>query len=304
MKFESFRKIYDEVQPENINVSGLGEPFLNPEIFEIIKYAKKGGSAVNCASNFTLAGNKIDKIVESGIDQIKISVDAVDAETYHRIRTKDLYNTLIENIKKLNEKKKQLNIDKPILRFNYALQQDNIDQLTDTIKLAAKLNIPGIYIQYLEYIDREDRKDRLVGNITADKLKNTLLDADSIAKKMGVTTNINIWMKDFDIFFNKMRPEKEFIPNTKKCYFPWFSSWVDADGTVRPCPIIPWQRNEAHMGNAFEEKFSDIWNNEKYQALRASLARGERPIRPCKTCIPQSLSNIFHIQTQLLPRKK
>ena len=304
MKFENFKKIYDEVRPENINVSGLGEPFLNPEIFEIISYAKRGGSAVNCASNFTLTGNKIDKIIQSGIDQIKISVDAMDAETYHRIRSKDLYNTLLENIKVLNEKKKELNLNKPVLRFNYALQQDNIDQLAGTIELAAKLNIPGIYIQYLEYIDREDRKNRLVGNISAEKLRNTLLYAESTAKKLGITTNINIWMRDFDIFYNKMRPEKKFIPNTKKCYFPWFTSWVDADGTVRPCPIIPWQRNEGHMGNAFEESFSDIWNNKKYQVLRAALARGERPTEPCKTCIPQSLSNIFHIRTQLLPGKK
>jgi radical SAM protein with 4Fe4S-binding SPASM domain len=250
MKFVDFKKIYDNVLPENINVSGLGEPLLNPDIFEMIKYAK---------------------------------------------------NILIDNIKELNKVKKLKKSSKPVLRFNYALQQDNIDQLIDTIKLAAKLKIPGIYIQYLEYINREDRKERLVGKISADKLKNILIEAENLAKKLKITTNTNIWMRDFDTFYNKMRPEGEFIPNNNKCYFPWFSSWIDADGTVRPCPIIPWQIEEAHMGNALKENFSDIWNNDKYQSLRAALAHGERPTGPCKTCIPQSLFNIFQIRTKLLP---
>lgn len=302
MKFENFKKIYDAVQPENINVSGLGEPFLNPEIFEIIKYAKINGSAVNCASNFTLVGDKIEQILDSGIDQIKISVDAVDRETYYRIRHGDFYDTLINNIKRLNSLKAERGLRKPILRFNYALQQDNIDQLVDAVKLAHKLSVPGIYVQYLEYIDREDRKEKLVGNITYAKLKNTLLEADNVATKLGITSNINIWMRDFDLFMNKMGHENNFKPNDKKCYFPWFSSWIDADGTVRPCPIIPWQKDVAHMGNAFNEPFKDIWNNIKYQELRAALARGERPTEPCRTCIPQSLFNIFQIGTKLLPK--
>lgn len=304
MKLEQFKKIFDEVRPENINVSGLGEPFLNPELIEIIAYAKKGGATVNCASNFTKVGDKIDKIVKSGIDQIKISVDAADADTFFRIRAKDHYHTLIDNIQKLNQAKKELGSSKPVLRFNYALQQDNIGQLIDTIKLAAKLDVPGIYIQYLEYIDREDRKKRLVGNLSQNELKKALLAAEQVAKELNITTNTNIWMRDFDIFYNKMQPAADFIPNRKKCYFPWFSSWIDVDGTVRPCPIIPWQRDVGHMGNVFEESFTTIWNNGKYQELRTALVAGKRPTRPCETCIPQGLFNIFHIRTKLLAGRK
>jgi len=304
MSFENFKKVYDEIHPENINVSGLGEPFLNPDIFKMIKYAKDNGSVVNCASNFTLVSDKIEQILESGIDQIKISVDAANRETFYRIRNGDLYDTLIDNIKAINRLKKERGFAKPVLRFNYALQQDNIDQLVDTIKLAYDLKVPSIYVQYLEYIDREDRKQRLVGKLAYNKLKDTLVQADDVVKKAGITSNINIWKRDLDLFFNKMGPEDKFKANDKKCYFPWFSSWVDADGTVRPCPIIPWQRDVAHMGNVFNEPFSKIWNNDKYQDLRAALASGERPTQPCKTCIPQGLFNIFHVGKRMLPRKK
>ncbi len=111
-----------------------------------------------------------------------------------------------------------------------------------------------------------------------------------------------MWMHDFDYFWNNMRPSKDFVPNKKYCYFPWFSSWVDADGTVRPCPIIPWKREIAYMGNAFKEDFFKIWNNQEYQNFRRAHAKGERPNEVCKNCIPPSLSTIFQIGTKLLPK--
>ena len=301
MKFDAFKKVYDEIRPEKINDSGLGEPFLNKDIFKIIKYAKENGSAVNCATNFTLVEGRIDQVLESGIDQLKVSIDASSKESFLKIRAKDMFEALVNNIKTLNRMKNERGTDKPAIRFNYALQNDNIDELFDTIELANSLNIKAMYIQYLEYIEREDRKSRLVGNLTLDKLKKTLMKADEITRKHGITTNINIWMRDLDIFWNKMLPSEQFIANKKPCYFPWFTSWIDAEGTVRPCPIIPWQRDVAHMGNIFQEPFKKIWNNNKYRELRAALARGERPTEPCRTCIPQGLSNIFHIGTKLLP---
>lgn len=301
MSFKKFKKMFDDVRPARINVSGLGEPFLNPDVFKIIQYAKKSHCSVNCATNFTLVGNKIENLLDSGIDQIKISIDAANRETFLRIRKKDMYNILIENIRKLNSIKEERGIDKPGVRFNFALQKINIDELLDTIELAKSLNVNSMYVQYLVYIDREGRKAKLVSDLSPQKIKDILLKADKLTKNYGIMTNIDMWMRDFDLFWNNMQPSEYFVQNNKACYFPWFSSWIDADGTVRPCPIIPWKRNVAHMGNVFNESFSKIWNNEKYQNFRRSLARGERPTEVCKTCIPQSLSTIFQIGTKLIP---
>jgi len=42
-----WRKAIDEACPTNVNVSGIGEPFLHPRIFDLIRYAKQCGAAVN-----------------------------------------------------------------------------------------------------------------------------------------------------------------------------------------------------------------------------------------------------------------
>lgn len=301
MSFENFVKVFNNVRPFKINISGLGEPFLNPDVFKIANYAKKCGSSVNCATNFTVVSNKIEQILDSGIDQLKISIDAASRETFLRIRKKDLYNVLVENIRQLNKMKEKRGVDKPGLRFNFALQKNNIDELLDTIELARSLNVKSMYIQYLVYIDREGRKTRLVGDLTQEKIKKVLLKADKLTKTYTIATNIDMWMREFDLFWNNMQPLEDFVPNKKHCYFPWFSSWIDADGTVRPCPIIPWKRDLAHMGNAFNENFSTIWNNEKYREFRRALSNGERPTEVCKTCIPSSMATIFQIGTKLLP---
>ena len=35
LKFENFKKIFDEIRVPYLNLTGLGEPFMNPEIFSI-----------------------------------------------------------------------------------------------------------------------------------------------------------------------------------------------------------------------------------------------------------------------------
>jgi radical SAM protein with 4Fe4S-binding SPASM domain len=130
-----------------------------------------------------------------------------------------------------------------------------------------------------------------------------LKEAERRANKHGIITNLGIWWRDFDIFWNKMQPITEFQPNDKPCYFPWFSTWLGADGWIRPCPIMPWTLDEGRMGNLSEQSFSEIWNGPKYRELRAALARGERPTRSCKTCVPQSLHNILFLRSKLLPKQ-
>lgn len=302
MKFEEFKKIFDEIRPLKINVSGLGEPFLNPDVFEIISYAKRGGAAVNCASNFTLVGDKIRKIIDSGIDQIKVSIDAATPETFLAIRKFDLFDTLVENIEKVNTAKREMGVEHPSIRFNFALQNGNIDELLDTLKLADRLGVKTMFIQYLAYVDREDRKKKLVGELNAEKLRHVLLQAEALASELGITTNIGMWKTEFEYFWQNMQPGQYFSPDTRPCFFPWFSSWIDANGDVRPCPVIPWKKDVAIMGNTFEESFSTIWSNEAYRAFRNNHSCGKRPVDVCKTCLPVSLTSIFHIATRLLPR--
>jgi radical SAM protein with 4Fe4S-binding SPASM domain len=289
------------MRPTNINVSGIGEPFLHPDIFKIIRYAKEQGAAVNCATNMTRVKNRHREIVESGIDQLKVSIDAVDAQTYKTIRGEDYFEQIKDNIREIVRWRKELNSTTPSIRFNFALQCFNYLQAPDLVDLAAELGVDGIYYQFLAYVDMEGRKSMLTNVMTRESLDEAIAETGRRAKRLGIATNLDMWRRDIDIFWNNMQPMSEYKPNGKHCYFPWISTWLGADGWVRPCPIMPWTLDEGRMGQLGKQTFAEIWNNEKYRELRAALMRGERPTRSCKTCYPQDLYNIISIKSKLLP---
>jgi radical SAM protein with 4Fe4S-binding SPASM domain len=298
-----WKKVIDEVRPTNINVSGIGEPFLHPDIFAIVKYAKGKGSIINCATNFTRIHGRYREVIDSGISQLKVSIDSTNRETFKSIRGEDCFDEIIDNIRNIVNIRNDLKKTTPAIRFNFALQHLNYKQAPELIDLAAEIGVEGIYFQYLEYVDMEGRKGMLTGDMTKESLLEVLKETEKRAAEKGILTNLDIWWRDYDIFWNKMQPIDEFQPNNKQCYFPWFSTWVSADGWIRPCPIMPWTLDEGRMGNLAQQSFPEIWNGPRYRELRAALARGERPTRSCKTCIPQSLHNIIFLQKKLLPKK-
>lgn len=303
MSFESFKEIYDQVRPQKINISGLGEPFMNRDILKIASYAKRNGSTVNLATNFTLVDRYMDKIIGSGIDQFKVSIDSTNRETYLKIRGMDKFDNIISSIKEINLLKEKGGVTKPEIRFNFALQSENIDQLDGVINLAYELNIKSIYFQYLEYIDMEDRKALLVEGLNLDKLKERLTHAAHEADKKNISTNLHVWLKDIELYSRKMQAFSQFEVNDRLCSFPWFSTFIEVNGDVKPCPIFVWKRNHGKMGNVFKERFEEIWNNESYKNLRMAFNNRQHSLVPCQTCIPQKLTNLLFIYSKMLPMK-
>jgi radical SAM protein with 4Fe4S-binding SPASM domain len=303
MAFKKFSYIYDQIEPLRINLSGLGEPFLNKHIFKMSSYASENGSVVNLPSNFTLASKYLDKIIDSGISQIKVSIDAANRDTYLKIRGVDRFDEIVDSIKKLNYLKAKANILKPAIRFNFAVQNENIDEVVDFINLSYSLKVDTIYFQYLEFVGLEDRKPKLVDKLNTQKLKQHLTKAAAAASKKRINTNLSVWLRDLNLYHNKMQSIENFKPNKRKCYFPWFSTFIEANGDVKPCPVVGWKLNEGKMGNIFRENFKDIWNNARYRKLRKEFKNRRRPFLPCDTCIPQNIFNLRLIFSKMLPKK-
>ncbi|MDE5592280.1 MAG: radical SAM protein, partial [Helicobacter sp.] len=80
----------------------LDEPFIHPKFFEFLDIAKDYGvENINITTNGTLLSKKnAQKIVQSNINHITFSLDAIDKESYKRIRGYD-YDTTVENIQYL-----------------------------------------------------------------------------------------------------------------------------------------------------------------------------------------------------------
>ncbi len=104
MPLEMSKHILDELSPykekiEKLDLFGLGEPLLDPYIFQRIEYAKeKGFKNIAISTNADLLDKKKQKkLLETGIDTILFSIDGVKKETHEKIRRGVKFERVVGN---------------------------------------------------------------------------------------------------------------------------------------------------------------------------------------------------------------
>lgn len=78
----------------------FGEPFLNPDLAEYVRFCKQiGFEYIYITTNGSEASpEKLKKVIEAGLNSIKFSVNAAGYETYKKIHGKDDYEKVKRNI--------------------------------------------------------------------------------------------------------------------------------------------------------------------------------------------------------------
>ena len=129
MSMELFKRIVDDCVQNGIskfNLNFYNEPFLDPMIFERIEYLKSKNVRIQLFSNGSvLDDNKIDRIIESGLNDIRFSIDGVKKETYEKIRKGLNFEKTISNILKLIERKKELKSSSPCVAVVFVRSAGN-----------------------------------------------------------------------------------------------------------------------------------------------------------------------------------
>lgn len=157
MKMDLYKKIIDEAADNNtysIKLSWRGEPLLNPNLVEMVKYAKKKGiKDVAFLTNAELLNEEKSRdLIESGLDWISISADGTD-EIYNKIRFPAKFNETVEKIKyfkKIRDEKKQT---KPLIRVQSiltALENNSSKFYKSWEGVADKINVISDHIRDYE----------------------------------------------------------------------------------------------------------------------------------------------------------
>jgi radical SAM protein with 4Fe4S-binding SPASM domain len=120
MPMDMYRKIIDECAKYNLytlKFSMRGEPTLNPEITEMVAYAKEKGIKevwINTHGG-NLTGEMMEGFVKGGLDILNISFDGL-GEMYESIRKPLKYDKSLEKLKIVREVRDKLNSTKPLLK--------------------------------------------------------------------------------------------------------------------------------------------------------------------------------------------
>jgi len=294
MPLEKFRHIFDQIDPIKVALSGAGEPFLNPDLLGIIRYAAGRGASVLTTTNFTLCTKKLEEIVDSGLSLIKISIDAARQDTYAKIRGRDFHERIVRDIRKLQRIKKEKQSKTPYMRLQFVLQADSISEIGEVVELAHELGANSLYFQPLETLLVAERKEELTAGVTFEDLKGRLAAARDRAEELRLGTNAGILVKSLESYFQKYKKGIPDEPPQRVCLLPWFSLYITVEGNVRPCCSFG-EGETLVMGNLFEQSFEEIWNGERYRKFRQDALDKKLTYAVCRNCTPNRLRDFVRL---------
>jgi len=133
MDMDLFHKILDDIQDfpnqvKVINLYGFGEPLLHKEYCKMAKEIKDRNLCreLRCTTNgFLLSEEMNQNLVATGIDMVRISVEALTSEDYRDIcDVKMNFEKFVENIKNLYEISRGTNTKVSVKILNVALKDD------------------------------------------------------------------------------------------------------------------------------------------------------------------------------------
>jgi radical SAM protein with 4Fe4S-binding SPASM domain len=145
MPFETFKKLIDEVGDYLLLIVlwNWGEPFLNPDIFRMIKYAKSKNICIHCSTNGNVRFDeeRAEELVDSGLDTLIVAVDGATEETYKKYRKGGSLQKVLKNIRTITDTKKTKGAETPRLNLRFVVMRHNEREIPSIKKLAKELDV-------------------------------------------------------------------------------------------------------------------------------------------------------------------
>ena len=115
MSWELFTRIVDQVpNVARVVLHGVGEPMLVKNLPKMIRYLKDRGTYVLFNTNGTLLNpKKFQEIIDTGLDELRVSLDAADRASYAAIRGKDFFPRIVRDVGKFTAYQRQMGVAKP-----------------------------------------------------------------------------------------------------------------------------------------------------------------------------------------------
>ncbi len=256
----------------HLGLNGFGEPLLHPRFFDIVAYTRRERPwcKISIYSNGMLIdADRAGKLMDCGIKDVNISIDAATPLTYQRVRRGGRLDVVHDNIRRLMHVKRDTRARFPHVGLNFVMLNENEGELVPFVEQAANLEVDFINcITYASY-DWGFRNCRSV-----DSYKRELDAAAARMEQLGVRC------KSFpspDLSWTD--PRRGF-----DCSFFWGRSLrVTFSGDITLGCCSPFKETYSY-GNVLQQPFSDIWNNARFERNRILAQHGTAPNATCASC--------------------
>ena len=253
MPLEKFEKILDDLVPRygypQINLEGSGEPTMAKDLFDYVKAVKKRN--LKCfmyCNGARLKGEFMKKVIDAGIDFIRISVIGYNKDLYKKWMNVDNFDLILSNIQEI----------KKYIEFSGSkCQLSTYHLITDNSKINFEIN------QY----------------------KRNVID---LVNSQAYIWKMHNWSGNYNNINKRSSLEKRscgrpFAPElTVRA-----GGEKGRTAAVVPCcqTLGPPNEEKSILGHLDQDTYEEIWNGEKFSKLRkAHEEKKFDNIEYCKNC--------------------
>jgi pyrroloquinoline quinone biosynthesis protein E len=281
MSIETFKHLLDEQYGLiEIKLQGIGEPLMmGDSFFDMIRYARSRKIWVRSTTNASLLHLKdnFKKVIDTDINELQISIDGADRETFEKIRRGSVFDRVAANCKLVNQYCRDQGVDRT--KMWTVVQRDNEHQLEQFVDIAHELGFTN-QVFMVNLIDWgmdtwHERNSRITVENHLDPERLFALIARG--EKLGV--RVRFWSASDK--YSAQRRET-------LCPWPFERAYISSDMRVVPCCMIG-NPDVYEIGNGLGNSHSltEVWQSSAYETFRQAHLTGD---------IPQVCRNCYHLE--------
>jgi MoaA/NifB/PqqE/SkfB family radical SAM enzyme len=286
MSFDLFRSIVDQFpQISRVVLHGIGEPLMVPHLPRMIRYLKERGTYVLFNTNGTLLNERRCRdLVDSGLDELRVSLDAAEPETFKAVRGKDAFERIVKNVRQLRALQRRLAAEKPRVSLWLTGLRETVRQLPAFIDLARDIDVGEVHLQRLVFFAEGQglaRQDQALFDRLGENEEEFIREAERRAAAHGIVFDASGATEPG----TSLRRAGDRRP-WSLCTRPWTLMYFTAHGRALPCCIAPFSMrgyDSFTLGDATQHTLREIWNGEAYRGFRRALLT-DQPSPACGAC--------------------
>lgn len=256
LRIEDYQKWIEPIKNKiwSINFYFQGEPFVHPEINKAIRYANdRGIFTISSTNGHFLNQKQCIKIIESGLDQLTVSVDGTNQEVYEKYRIGGSFEKVMDGIKTLIHTKQELNSKKPFVILQLVIMKHNVHQLEELKSISTLLKVDALRLKTAQIYDYERGSEFIPEQEVYSRYKSGADRSYEIKNKL-----------------------------LNHCWRLWHAPVLTWDGKMVPCCFD--KDADYPLGSLKQSSLKEIWQNSHYNDFRGSVIKSRKSISICQNC--------------------
>ncbi|HEY3061625.1 MAG TPA: radical SAM protein [Chloroflexota bacterium] len=288
LSLDDFRGLVDQLPAlQRAVLQGIGEPLLNRDLAAMIRYLKDRGVYVVFNTNAVLLTHRRQvELIDSGLDELRVSVDGSTPETYLRVRGIPAFDRVVDNIAETIRTQRARGVPTPRVSLWVTGMQENLSELPGVIDLAARIGVEEVYLQRMVFGFNPEALARADESILDERYRQQAEGFIAESERRAVAQGVRFRGAGALSPRASIVDRKPMDEPWRECSRPLRLAYVTAQGTALPCCIAPFTEapyDSITLGNYLREGVEKVWTGEAYSVFRERLYSSSPPAA-CKNC--------------------